>query len=140
LAITPSVSFNRVPVIRKIELTKINCSLERALRGAFAAALEPDWAFARQSRPAHQRLSALARRLNFQSPRAICAALTMQRSLGGNPHRADRSQSSQIKLDRRRSAAIVLASLLKTPWTALVARMFFSFACWSHRSGGAQLH
>lgn len=48
-----------------------------------------------------------------------CAALTMQRSLGGRPQRSDRSQSPQVKSGRRRSAATVLANLAKTPWIAL---------------------
>jgi hypothetical protein len=65
--------------------------------------------------PVHHWLSVLAYRFIFQSPRAICAARTMQRSLGGRLHRFDRSQSPQTKSDRRRSAATALANLAKTP-------------------------
>jgi hypothetical protein len=43
----------------------------------------------------------------------------MQWSLGGWPHRSDRSQSPQVKSGRRRSAATVLANLAKTPWNAV---------------------
>ena len=59
--------------------------------------------------------SALVRRLTFQSPRAICSARTMQVSLGGRPHRSDRSQSPQVKSDTRRIVAILLATLAKMP-------------------------
>jgi hypothetical protein len=43
----------------------------------------------------------------------------MQWSLGGRPHRSDRSQSAHVKSGRRRSAATVLANLAKTPWNAV---------------------
>lgn len=46
---------------------------------------------------AFARLNVFARRLIFQSPRAICSALKMQSSLDGIPHRAERSQSAQKK-------------------------------------------
>jgi hypothetical protein len=37
----------------------------------------------------------------------------MQVSLGGRPHRSDRSQSPQVKSDTRRIVAILLATLAK---------------------------
>jgi hypothetical protein len=45
----------------------------------------------------------------------------MQRSLGGRPHRSDRSQSPQVNSGRRRSAATVLANLAKT--SSIAVRM-----------------
>jgi len=54
-----------------------------------------------------------------QSPLAICAALTMQRSLGGRPHRSDRSQSPQVNSRGCRSATTALANLAKTSWIAI---------------------
>ena len=75
----------------------------------------------------HHLLGALSRRLTFQSSRAICAALAMQTSLGGRPHRSDRSQSAQLKSGRRSSATIVCANLAKMPSLRLASRMASSF-------------
>jgi hypothetical protein len=58
----------------------------------------------------------VAWRFLVQSPLAMCAALTMQRSLGGRPHRSDRSQSPQVNSGGRRSATTVLANLAKSSW------------------------
>jgi hypothetical protein len=43
----------------------------------------------------------------------------MQRSLGGKPHRSDRSQSPQVNSGGRRSAATAFANLAKTSWIAV---------------------
>jgi hypothetical protein len=51
----------------------------------------------------------------------------MQVSLGGRPHRSDRSQSPQVKSDSRRIVAILLKMLAKTPRIALVARISSSY-------------
>jgi hypothetical protein len=52
----------------------------------------------------------------------------MQVSLGGRPHRSDRSQSPQVKSDSRRIVAILLETLAKIPRIALVTRIFSSCA------------
>ena len=75
--------------------------------------------FTRNASRAHSWRSVVAWPFLVQSPRAICAALTMQRSLGGRPQRSDRSQSPQVNSDGRRSATTVLASLAKTSWIAV---------------------
>ena len=61
----------------------------------------------------------LALLLSFQSPRAICSARAMQVSLGGRPHRSDRSQSPQVKSASRRIAPILLETSVKMPRMAL---------------------
>jgi hypothetical protein len=82
----------------------------------------------------------LARLLSIQSPRAICSARTMQVSLGGRPHRSDRSQSPQVKPDWRRLGAILLATLAKMPRMALVTRISSSSCMQESLSAGTRLH
>src|SRR6266508_907347 len=55
--------------------------------------------------------------------RAICAAITMQLSLGGRPHRSHRSHSPQTKAGRGRGFGMKLASLVNIAWTASGARI-----------------
>ena len=74
---------------------------------------------ARNESRAHSWRSVVAWHFLVHSPRAICAALTMQRSLGGRPQRSDRSQSPQVNSGGRRSATTVLANLAKTSWIAV---------------------
>src|SRR4029077_383604 len=84
----------------------------------------------------HHWPSRLTRRFLSQSPRAICAALTMQRSLGGRPQRSDRSQSPQVKWGRRRSAATALAKPAKMSWIALLMAVLLAAPFIGHvRSG-----
>jgi hypothetical protein len=74
------------------------------------------------------RSSALACLLAFQSPRAICSARKMQLSLGGRPHRSERSQSPQVKSDMRpipASRAEIAAAMRRA---VLVTDMASSYA------------
>jgi hypothetical protein len=77
------------------------------------------------------RSSALARLLAFQSPRAICSARMTQVSLGGRPHRSERSQSPQVKSDvrtipasRAETAAAMRRAVLVTDMASSYARVW----------------
>jgi hypothetical protein len=81
----------------------------------------------------HHPITIFARRLAFQSPRAIWSARTMQVLLGGKPQRFDRSQSPQVKSQLDRSATS-FAKLAKRAWIELVTPIrpsFKLFVKWS---------
>jgi hypothetical protein len=87
---------------------------------SFAAGPRRWWIAAVVLYPTHVLDKSLGPPSYFQSPRAICSARTMQVSLGGRPHRSDRSQSPRVKSATRRIVAILLATLAKMPTLILL--------------------